>query len=145
MLRLLTKIFPGYRYLPQKTAFDTGFLLNKVMILGICIEIQFRWFFCLFLLLKEKPNDSWLLSQASSKQREFDEIEVETETEDEEIIEKEVEQAVFKEFKVARVSAKSAYNGDGLAMKKGEVCPLVAILMVFENSNHILYSARLLG
>lgn len=52
----------------------------------------------------------------------FDEVEVETDTEDEETIEKETEQKVMKEFKVAQVAAKYAYEGEGLAMKKGEVC-----------------------
>ena len=51
----------------------------------------------------------------------FEEVEVETETEDEEVVDKVVEQKVLKEFKVAQVTAICSYNGEGLAMKKGEV------------------------
>ena len=51
----------------------------------------------------------------------FDEVEVETETEDEEVVDKLVEQRVVKEFKVAQVSARCSYSGEGLTMKKGEV------------------------
>ena len=61
--------------------------------------------------------------QSSPKQtrKEYDEVEVETETEDEEIIEREVDKRVIKEFKVPQVIARHSYEGEGLNMKKGEV------------------------
>ncbi len=64
-----------------------------------------------------------LSSQASTKgkKKEIVEIEVETDTEEEEMIEKEVEKKIIKEFKVPQVVAKHAYDGEGLSMKKGEV------------------------
>ena len=49
------------------------------------------------------------------------EVEVETDTEDEELVEREVEKRVIKEFKVPQVVAKHDYDGEGLSMKKGEV------------------------
>eukprot|EP00794_Sanderia_malayensis_P017764 gene17764-19538_t len=70
------------------------------------------------MLIEKVDNEA---GEKEGKRKELVEIEVETDTEDEELVEKEVEKKVMKEFKVAQLVAKHAYEGEGLAMKKGEV------------------------
>eukprot|EP00794_Sanderia_malayensis_P017767 gene17767-19542_t len=70
------------------------------------------------MLIEKVDNEA---GEKEGKRKGLVEIEVETDTEDEELVEKEVEKKVMKEFKVAQLVAKHAYEGEGLAMKKGEV------------------------